>query len=297
MIEANAFLAMFMVQILAMSVVLPAWFIRYARLASARVPTERFAQLYPDVDFAVAQGRFLTRYRAVNTAIAVLGLFVMGWLFSYTRRLDWDDGPVEALVGAYFAFQALPMCVITWLGIKYKKIMLERSLPDAKRKASLQRRSLFDFVSPFTVAVAVAGYFLFVGYAIYLERNPFPGFAGALVNIGIITAVYALEAFCVYTLMYGKKINPLETHAGSEHTIAVGVRCCIYACIAAVVFTSINFTLVMLDLQRWEPFTLSVFLVICALLSVSSLTAPSSPDGDGFGPDRPFGRRAPDPSV
>ena len=35
---------------------------------------------------------------ALNAGIALLGLLLLAWLFSYMRRPDWDDGPVEAIV-------------------------------------------------------------------------------------------------------------------------------------------------------------------------------------------------------
>ena len=74
-----------------------------------------------------------------------------------------------------------------------------------------------------------------------------------------------MNAFVVYTMLYGKKINPLETHADRMHMIGLGVKVCVYSCIAIVVFLSLNFTLVLLDLKRWEPFRAN-FFVICALL-------------------------------
>src|SRR6266852_4979297 len=107
MIEAYAFLAVFTVQILAMSVLYPAWFIRYWRVQATSIPAERLAQLYPGVDPGLPRERFLTRYRALNTGIAVLGLLLLGWLCGYMRRPDWNDGPVEALVAVYFMVQAL----------------------------------------------------------------------------------------------------------------------------------------------------------------------------------------------
>jgi hypothetical protein len=97
MIETYAFLAMFTLQVLAMSVLYPAWFIRYARRRVASIPAERLAQMYPDVDVAVAQQRFLTRYSALNMGIAALGLLLLGWLCSYMRRPDWNVRLVEIL--------------------------------------------------------------------------------------------------------------------------------------------------------------------------------------------------------
>jgi hypothetical protein len=274
MLEAYAFLAVFTLQILAISVLHPAWFIRYVRVRALSFPAERFAQLYPGVDRSATLERFLSLYRVLNTGIAVLGLLLLGWLFRYMRRPGWDDGPVEALVAVYFAAQmVLPLCLVAWGGVRYRKV-LEHSLAEGKRKAVLQRRGLFDFISPSLVFLSVSSYFLFAGFVIYIQQNPFPGFAG-YINIGGITLVYALNAFGVHTMLYGRKKSALETHADRMRAIGLGVKACVYSCIACVVFLSLNFTLVLLDLQRWEPFALSVFLVSCVLLCFMGFTAPA----------------------
>jgi hypothetical protein len=221
----------------------------------------------------------------LNAGIAVLGLLLLGWLFSYMRRPDWDDGPVEALVTVYFLVQALlPLGLVIWFGVRFNAERVG-SLLEGKRKASLRRRGLFDFISPFVVVVAGVSYLLFAAFVIYLQQHPFLGFAG-LINIGGVTLVYALNAFVVYAVLYGKKPNPYETHAGRVHTIGLVVKSCVYSCIACVVFLSLYFTLVLLDLQRWEPFALSVFFVITALLSLMGMTAPPRKAGaDGLGSD------------
>jgi hypothetical protein len=276
MIEAYAFIAAFTVQILAMSVLLPTQFIARIREYATRHPTERFERFYPGVDFALARERFIIRFRATNSGLALLGFVVMGWLFTYLQRPDWDDGPVEAIVGAYFGVQALPLLYITFASVRFKRKVLKHSAPEGKRKATLQRRALFDFVSPWPVGLAVLLYLVFAAFVIYLQQHPFKGFAGAPVNLGIISLVYALEAFCIYTMLYGKKLNELETNADSMFMIGLGVRCCVYACILSTVFISLNFTLVLLDMQRWEPFAMSVFLTLCALLSMRAYTSPPS---------------------
>jgi hypothetical protein len=282
MIEAYAFLAAFTVQILVMSVLQPTWLSRYARTQAMSFPAERFARLFPGVDLSLTLERYLTRYRALNTGIAVLGVLLLGWLFSYMRSPDWDDGPVEALVGAYFMMQALPLGLFALIGLKYSKV-LKHSLLEGKRTAVLQRRGLFDFVSPFTVFLAVLSYFLFVAYVLYIEQDPFPGFHG-YITIGGITLIYALNAFCVYKQLYGRKFNPFEPHAGRVRTIGVGVKACVYSCIAIVAFLSLNFTLVLLDLQRWEPFAQSVFIVITVLLSfIAYIASPRPPEADELG--------------
>ena len=283
MIEAYAFLAVFPLQILVGSVLYPAWFITYVRRQSTSIPAERLAQLYPGVDLNLAQERFLTRYRALHTGIAVLGLLLLGWLFDYMRSPDWDDGPVEVLIAVYFMVQfVLPLSAVVWLGVRFNQVH-KRSLREPKRKAVLQRRGLFDFVSPFSVFLAVLVYFLFAAFVLYIQRDPFPGFAGYL-TLGIVTLGYAVQALIVYAVLYGKKSNPFETHEGRARAIGRTVKSCVYSCIACVVFLSLNFTLVLLDLQRWEPFALSVFFVICALLSSMGVIAPlRRPEVDELG--------------
>lgn len=277
MIEAYAFLAVFPLQILVGSVLYPAWFIRYVRRQATSIPAERLAQLYPGVDLNLAQERFLTRYRALHTGIAVLGLLLLGWLFNYMQSPDWDDGPVEALLAVYFMVQfVLPLSLVVWLGVRFNKVHKRSSLLENKRKASLQRRGLFDFISPFIVFLAALVYFLFAAFVIYIQRDPFPGFAGYL-TLGIVTLGYAVQALIVYAVLYGKKSNPFETHEGRARAISLTVKSCVYSCIACVVFLSLNFTLVLLDLQRWEPFALTVFFVICALLSSMGVMARGRP--------------------
>ena len=88
----------------------------------------------------------------------------------------------------------------------------------------------------------------------------------------------------MYATLYGKKPNPLETHAGRMRTIGVVVKSCVYSCIACVVFFSLDLTLGLLGLQKWEPFALSAFLLVTALLSLMGMSGrPRAPEADGLG--------------
>jgi hypothetical protein len=281
MIEAYAFFSVFTVQILAISVLQPVWFTKYVRVRAMTFPAEQFAQLYPGVDRIMNLERFLTLYRMLNIGITVLGVLVMGWLFSYMQRPDWDNGPVDMVVCAYFMTQMLvPVSLIVWVGVKYGKVV--RHSLATKRVAVLERRGLFDFVSPFVVFLAGVCYVLFAALVVYIQQRPFPGFAG-YINIVCITLVYAANAFGVYTLLYGKKKNPLETHEDRVRVIGVGVKGCVYSCIVCVVFMSLNFTLALFGLHQWKPFALSVFFVMIAFLSFLRLVAPlRQPVADGL---------------
>lgn len=282
MIESHAFLAMFAVQILTMSVLLPLRCLKYARAKAREFPAQRFAQAYPGVDAGKVLERHVTRFGALNLGIALLGLWPLIWFAGYTARPDWDDGPVEALVFAYFAVQAVPYLFVAIIGTKYSKLL--KSLVGSRRSAVLERRGLFDFVSPVAVFLAVLLYFLLVAYVIYIAQNPFPGFAGPYINIAMFTLGLAVIALVIYRLLYGKNLNPHESHADRMFGIGVAVRLCVYASIVSPVGTATNFTLVLLDQQRWEPFAHSTFLVISALLCFKAFTAPPRrPEADALG--------------
>jgi len=273
MLEAYAFLGAFTVQILATSILYPTLFVRFVRARTVSLPGERLAQMYPGVDVARAQERFLTRYSALHTVIAVIGLLLLAWLFGYVRRADWHDGPVKVLVTLYFfVAQVFPLALIVWLGVQFNKDH-KHSLPDTKRKAVLERRGLFDFISPFAVIVAVLGYFLFVAFMLYIRQHPFPGFAGVIAIFGV-TMIYLVIALVVYVMVYGRNRNPLDTHAGRMHGIGVAVKSGVYTCIVTVAYLSLNFALRLLELQRWELFALSAFFVVCALLSSMGVIKP-----------------------
>jgi hypothetical protein len=137
----------------------------------------------------------------------------------------------------------------------------------------LERRGVFDFISPFAVALAVLLYFLFAAFVFYFRQHPFPGKAG-LITLAGVTLIYAAITLVIYVMVYGRNRNPLDTHEGRLRSIGVAVKSGVYTCIVTVVYLSFNFGLRLLDLQRWELFALSVFFVVCALLSSLGVVKP-----------------------
>jgi MFS family permease len=275
MMEAYAFLAAFTVQILVVSVLHPVWLTRYARAKAE-------AQL-PGWD-RKSRERFLTLYRVVNAGIAVLGVVLLGRLFSQMWSPDWHVGPVTHLLGGYVVVQILPLVLVSLIGAWVKKKALTRSPPEVKRTASLRRRGLFDFVSPLTFFLAVVGYFLFAAFVIHVQQHPFPGFS-CYQLLRIATLVYALNAFLAYWLLFRRKRWPLETSGYRMHAVGVQVKIVVYTSIAFIVYLSLNVTLKLLDMQRWVPFAMSVYLVIIMLICSMVLFAlRRQGDADRLGP-------------
>lgn len=275
MIEAYAFLAMFTIQMLVGSVLSPARVITYVRGWAANCGSERFAQLYPGVDHRKSVEIFVTRYRAVNLVIAAIGALLLGWIFTLIQHPGWT-GEVSKPTVMYFLLQMSPLPVVAlYAVVRYHKVLFQPS-QETKRKATLQRRGLFDFVSPAVVYLAVLTYFLFVVFAIYLDLWVYQNATlsrNCYIGIGSVTMVYVLNAFVIYKSLYGKK-SPLVTQEARAHTMGVRVKGGVYSSIGTACFISLMGTFTHLDLQEWRPFALSAFFVITILLGFMDFSAP-----------------------
>jgi hypothetical protein len=216
----------------------------------------------------------------LTLGLLVLGLLLLGWLISDLWQADWKGAKAQAFAIGYFmvAFM-LPLVLY---GRFASQVGKEQKSMKAKRTASLQRRGLFDFVSPFAVFLSVLAYLFFAAFTIYIDQHPFPGYAGALVNLGGITLVYAAHVMAIYVTLYSGK-SPLEARSTRLHTIGLTVKCIVYSSFLMVAFTSLHFSLGLLDLKSWGPFALSIFFAICAPLTAVGFAAPPrKPEAEGF---------------
>lgn len=284
MIEVYLFLAMFPVQILGMSALYPLLFTRFIRTGLKNIPAERLAELYPGVDAVEAHERFLARYRAANTVVVVLGVLLLGWFIRYMQRPDWDAGTVGGLVTAYCLLQFSPIILITWFTLRFNKVH-RHLLPEAKRKAVLRRRGLFDFISPVTALLAILAYFQFVAFMFYVERHPFPGFGGPLANIGILSLAYILMGAMVMYLLHGRKIDPLQTHADRLSMIGGVANYYAWMLILTSISLSLNVARKLVDLETWRPFAGIVFFLILTLLTLRTVrptAPPRQPEAHGL---------------
>jgi hypothetical protein len=270
MIEVYLFLAVFPAQILGMSVLYPALLSRLIRAGLKNTPAERLAELYPGVDVGEAHERFIARYRAMNAAVAGLGLLLLGWFLSYMQRRNWDEGTVGAIVFAYCMLQYVPIFLISGFTIRFTKVH-RRLLPEAKRKAVLRRRGLFDFVSPVIVLLAILAYLQFVAFMFYVERHPFPGFGGPFANIAILTVGYVLLGGAVMYLLHGKKIDPLQPHEDRMRMLSGVANYYAWMLILVSIFLSLNIARKMVDLETWGPFAGTVFFLIVTLLNLRTV--------------------------
>ena len=263
MIEIYAFLGMFAIQVVAMSVLFPTRLAHFARAKDAEYPDEVFATLYPGVDRQLATTRFWNRFRAAHLAIAVVGFVVLAWMSINMEFLAQAKASLFPVL--YFLLQLLPLLFLVFVAIRNMPRL--RTLPQAPRRtAVLKRRWLFDFVSPLRIILQVSIYLLFVAFMLYLmygAKDPISKFIGYWM-LGAATLGLAGDAAFLYWRMYGKKV-PLETDVDRMHSTVLQANGTVYGTLLTVVLTGAVLMLPRLGLQAWLPFTLSTFFVVVAL--------------------------------
>jgi MFS family permease len=179
--------------------------------------------------------------------------------------------------------QNAPILLISWFTTRFEKLH-RRLLPEAKRKAVLKRRGLFDFVSPVIVLLAVLANFQFVAFMFYVERHPFPDFGGPFLNIGIVWLGYVLLGAFLYWFSRRKK-DPLQTHAERMFMIRAMTTAYVWVCILVPVTGSITVARKLVDLEEtWGPLAGTVFFLLLTLFNLRTMAAPPlQPEAQGLG--------------
>lgn len=268
MIEMYGFIAAFTAQIIFYSVLGPLRLIDVLREQILRFIVEQSPPVDP---LAVARvDRRLRLLRWLGLGTALIGVALLVAMIRYMLRPDWTDGPLEAIVPAYFGIQILPTLLAAGTASRFHRV-LKQSMPAQKRKALLQPRGLFDFVPRSAVALAGLVYLLYLVLLAYIERHPFPGFAGLPVNAALVAFMYAAMAIAIYITMRSMSSSPLQGQEARMRSVGLAVKVSVYACIVGVLNISMNMTLILLDQQRWEPAFASIGLILIGVMTRAAL--------------------------
>ncbi len=138
------------------------------------------------------------------------------------------------------------------------------------RRAELQSRRLFDFVSPVLVGVATFVYVAFCGLIVYVRQFDFPWFGGYL-NIVIITAANLFFAGIIIWKLRGKKTDPHQAYEDRLSQIGLVVNQLVMVSIAATAFAAITITLASLDLRYLQPPIGCLYFQILAVICFRKL--------------------------
>jgi hypothetical protein len=260
------FYTLFLSQILTVYVCFPRRILSRVRYVIKQYPPSTYPKLYP-VPVEVVERRLGT-YRLMNLGVLVVGLaLVLRGLSSPTEEmLNWDSQSVLAI---YFFLQMSPLLILERSVFKYFRLM-RGVTPRTVRRAELQPRHLFDFVSPALVGVAIVSYVAIMLLLLYVRQDPFPGFAGD-VNFIFITGLNVSMAAVAVRLIYGKKRDPHQAYQDRLKHIALRVRTLVFTCIVANTFLTIMFVLPAFELRRFDDLFEMLYFQVLVLVGSQAL--------------------------
>ncbi len=280
-ISDNLFYLLFVGQIFLLSWYFPNKMISRVEHVLEAYPAETYPKLYP---LPVAQYRSgIRRFRVFSRLVLVIGVAILlSVLFVVDHSSFAEHGYISSFWPAvYGMIQFVPFMAIEFS--EYSNLKLMRQVnPVSLRTADLQRRGLFDLVSPWLVVLAVltlAGAILF---DLYLH-----GFNVSLGHDSVQRALVMLASNVMIALvgmynLYGKKLDPHQSSADRSHRIAVNLRSLLYLSMAMSVFVGVSAADGVYDIDFLDAALMSFYFQAIGFLSLGYTTRNIQIDDTNF---------------
>jgi hypothetical protein len=269
-IKSLLFYAVYLSQVLLISLYVPSILLRRARDLIETYPPSAYPKLYPEPLASIE--RKLSVYRNLNIVMLLLGLGLLAaaWVSDYRIAARYGAYPTAVAHSVYSMLQLLaPSAVIGLWGFGYYKRM-RAAARGRIRTAELKARRLLDFVSPALLGAAIAMYVGATASVLYLDKppgwlqSPVPPWAAALAAMTIVNVFFA--GIIAWTL-YGRKQDPHQTHADRARQIRLVSQSLLIVSILISVLTARRNALHVFELWQYGPLVGSVFLQVFVILT------------------------------
>ena len=257
------FYAVFLSQIFLISIYFPMKIRSRILYVIKNYPPKEYPKLYPKpYDFYAekAAKSGLSTYRNINLFIAAIGLGILVWALA-SGYSPHPLGGDEIFVMLYLLLQVAPILYAEIRTFKLYWGMREANV-GGSRKAELNPRNLFDFISPAFVALAVLLYAGFIVFYLYDKGFTAPWEWEVYVTIAGITGMNLLFAGMIAKHLVGKKLNPHQAHKDRLRQIETIVKIGIFASIAASVFLILTSLVDKYELEVFDPVLTSLYFQI-----------------------------------
>jgi len=263
------FILIFFSQILLLSYYLPRKIRQRVKYIFKTFPPADFPKLYPKP--IEVYKLFLDIFWGINLVILGAGMLILVLLSVKMPNLGpanperWE----QALVTAWFYVQFIPILLLEISSFKYFKSMREANV-SSTRKAMLQPRRFFTFISPMWIGMAGFVYASFVIFIVYMRQFKYPWFGGYL-NIVIITVSNLFFSGIALWNIYGKRLNPHQANEDRMNQIGIIVKQLVIVSIAVTLFAMLTITLHSLDLRYLQGTFMSVYFQLLAVVAFQTI--------------------------
>jgi len=256
------FYLVFLSQVLLISFYFPRKILGRVKHVVENYPPSAYPRLYP-VSLDVAKKAERTYWNMnLFALLAGIALVLVGLFRPTEEMLNWSTDSVLLI---YLLLQYSPLIIASTAGLTYFSLM-RKADSRTTRKAELRRRSLFDFVSPAVLGLAIFAYVGFVLLILYVRQFEFPWFGGYSNIVGITTA-NLLFAGVIARNLYGKKRDPYQAYEDRTRQIGITVRGLVWTSILATVFVALSIGLAAFELRHLQPMSLSLYVQVLAVIT------------------------------
>ena len=277
------FYLVFLSQILLISFYYPRKILNRMRHVFDTYPPSAYPKLYPKpVEYYELRRR---NYRTMNSGILLVGLLILAGLVGYPGSTAWggrsDFFSYSSIAFLYFLVQCFPIMLLDLSSIKCFRLMRSAN---STRKAELQPRRLFDFVSPAIIGIAVSTYIAFCVFIIYIRKFEFEWFGG-YANIFGATLMNLFFSLAMFWQIYGKKLDPHQAPDDRKRQITILVHICVFVSISATIFVAISVVLSALDMRNLQAVSQSLYFQLIGAISLQAYRMDSITNFDVYKED------------
>lgn len=225
-----------------------------------------YPKLYPVTSERINTIKFI--YQALNYLLILIGagliLYFTYFVPDYRKHINiLDDLPL-----LFGIVQFMPLFILELLGYKHLKLMRQQNT-QTSRKAGLQPRLLFNFVSPVYLALAVLTYISFIIYELFLCN--FVLNFDAAIKIGTVTLTNIMFIILAMANLYGKKRDPYQgTEERNKQTKFV-FESFVFISIFMTIYLMMHSWVNVYELNNLEVLINSLYFQVLALFSIGAL--------------------------
>jgi hypothetical protein len=266
MLDNIYFYIVFLSQILLISYYYPKRILSRASYVLETYPKAEYPKLY--LKSTEYYNKKLRNFRIINQIILVVGFILMYavGMWDYSTDLIIE----ESIPFLYFMLQASPLILLEISGFTYFKLM-RKSDKRTSRKADLQPRRLFDFISPAIVGPAIFLYIACILFFYNLHQFQFHLSNDTFVIAISLTASNILFAGIIYWNLYGKKLNPYQTSGDRLKQLEVTIKSLVFMSIMASSFLMILEGIEAFELDYLVASLMSLYLQFTVVIGLGSL--------------------------
>ncbi len=231
-------------------------------------PPSQYPKLYPNtnyIDPTIPVRGLVKTFKTINVITILIGV---GAIFLAAINGYKPEGHgEETLIGLYAMVQFIPMIFIEIKTYQQNKLMRELS-KSGVRKAQLQARNLFDYISPIAVAAALIMFCLVILFELYIANFEFRMDQKFITIVGVGTVMQFFFGFTIYWAIYGKKQDPHLSYEDQKKVGSIATSSAVYTSIGMSVFIIVNSAVKEFNLSYLDPVIMSLYFQALAFFGV-----------------------------